>query len=547
MAISKIWSSYKPVSDLNTYVGETGEIFYDENTGELRISNGVTPGGLPISGSVTITNAVELDADTIAELKDGVELGPTTLAALENIEATINGDVNVSDITVAGGTITVDNAEDNPVPVSGTVTVDGGAISIDNFPATQTVDGDVSVSNLVDVNVIQPTNGFSEIIMSERSPIIERIPIKGVSDIRDIVETTGSATVDSSNFTEIQLSTGTTTSSQAILSTADRGRYQAGTLGQAGIGVRFDTSTAFTGTGYALWGYYDDNDGAYFGRDSGGVYTGIRRNGVETEKTYSANWNIDPMDGTGPCGINWNEEDGNIYQIEYSWYGFGLILFSLIDRCPITKKQRAFPVHSYRPTQQTNINYPNLPIRAEISNGDTTADNDMYVGGRQFSVLGKFNPASRVVNEWVSGVDITDTLSPIISVRSKTGRDNLSISKFVTGFDCIPSGENVYIEIRSNVTLTGDTWQAPNGYNSNTVATETNITATDYSGGNILWAGFVQSSGSGGGGNARFAGSRSEQGLTIEFHETQILTVLARTITAPTDTISLLLRWEEEL
>ena len=43
----------------STYVGQAGRIFYHEDTGELRLSDGVTPGGLPIytgggSGSLTL-------------------------------------------------------------------------------------------------------------------------------------------------------------------------------------------------------------------------------------------------------------------------------------------------------------------------------------------------------------------------------------------------------------------------------------------------------------------------------------------------------------
>lgn len=36
--------------DASTYVGNRGEVFYDESTGELRISDGATPGGSVVSG-----------------------------------------------------------------------------------------------------------------------------------------------------------------------------------------------------------------------------------------------------------------------------------------------------------------------------------------------------------------------------------------------------------------------------------------------------------------------------------------------------------------
>lgn len=34
--------------DIANFVGETGNVFFNVETGELRLSDGVTPGGLPI-------------------------------------------------------------------------------------------------------------------------------------------------------------------------------------------------------------------------------------------------------------------------------------------------------------------------------------------------------------------------------------------------------------------------------------------------------------------------------------------------------------------
>lgn len=52
--------------------------------------------------------------------------------------------------------------------------------------------------------------------------------------------------------------------------------------------------------------------------------------------TYEANvaqadWNVDPMDGTGPSGITLDPSKGNIYQIALQGKGFGTIEFSVLD------------------------------------------------------------------------------------------------------------------------------------------------------------------------------------------------------------------------
>ena len=48
MPIYKIKAGQVPTVDATTYVGIEGTIFYD-STGLLRLSDGVTPGGIPIS------------------------------------------------------------------------------------------------------------------------------------------------------------------------------------------------------------------------------------------------------------------------------------------------------------------------------------------------------------------------------------------------------------------------------------------------------------------------------------------------------------------
>ena len=51
MTVQKIKSGRIPTQDVTTYVGNIGQIFYDETVGELRLSNGVTPGGIVVSSS----------------------------------------------------------------------------------------------------------------------------------------------------------------------------------------------------------------------------------------------------------------------------------------------------------------------------------------------------------------------------------------------------------------------------------------------------------------------------------------------------------------
>ena len=70
MAIQKLFSSLSKSANLATYVGEPGRMFYDPQNGQLRLSNGVTPGGtaISISANVVIAESLLPTADNVYSL-----------------------------------------------------------------------------------------------------------------------------------------------------------------------------------------------------------------------------------------------------------------------------------------------------------------------------------------------------------------------------------------------------------------------------------------------------------------------------------------------
>ena len=49
-SIRKIKAGLVKPTDINSFIGEYGNIFFDVDTGDLRLSDGVTPGGIPLGG-----------------------------------------------------------------------------------------------------------------------------------------------------------------------------------------------------------------------------------------------------------------------------------------------------------------------------------------------------------------------------------------------------------------------------------------------------------------------------------------------------------------
>lgn len=75
MSIKKIWGS-RVNADGSTYIADDGLIFYDENNGELRLGDGVTPGGVAISVRANLITAQRLTPDE--DNNDAYGLGDET-------------------------------------------------------------------------------------------------------------------------------------------------------------------------------------------------------------------------------------------------------------------------------------------------------------------------------------------------------------------------------------------------------------------------------------------------------------------------------------
>ena len=172
---------------------------------------------------------------------------------------------------------------------------------------------------------------FGATLVAQRRPIVELNSSYGTSLIRDRETTAGTGAVAKDTTGEIKVSTGATASSSATLEANARGRYIPGYGAEIGIGVRFDSVP--TGEQNATWGAFSigDVDGINFGYDATGPYVAYTRDSTET-KVYQDSWNLDKLDGTGTSGQTLDMSEGNIFQVKFTWYGYGQILFGVVNR-----------------------------------------------------------------------------------------------------------------------------------------------------------------------------------------------------------------------
>lgn len=134
----KIFSSRVKVP-ATEFVGDVGRIFYNEATGELRLSDGVTPHGLPISATSTVV--IEFSC-TIAQSNN------TTTPIL----SLFSGTTNIGSVAHSGNSARFQNigvleqfqpGATTPVTISARIGAQTGSVYVNTGPA-QTLGGALS-------------------------------------------------------------------------------------------------------------------------------------------------------------------------------------------------------------------------------------------------------------------------------------------------------------------------------------------------------------------------------------------------------------------
>jgi hypothetical protein len=275
---------------------------------------------------------------------------------------------------------------------------------------------------------------FNELSTEEHELVFDINAIYPLSELRDQQQNV------TDNESEYQLTTAADTNDTTYLQSQQRGEYTAGFMCQAGIGLRLPSTP--TGDSTARWGYYETDgagdplNGVYFGADSDGLFV-CRVYSGQKEKVYQDEWNRDKLDSEqyalNPSDETLDVSDGLVYRIDFTYYGYGPIEMKILmddDDDDNYGDAKLVTAHTFHVKERTSTDNTNLPVRAEIESGGTTNDAlDLYVGGRQFSVVGKRTNNRRTSWHYLdtlSGVDETKWYHAI-SFKLKDGTDIGSI------------------------------------------------------------------------------------------------------------------------
>lgn len=363
---------------------------------------------------------------------------------------------------------------------------------------------------------------FSEHLFTERTPMVSLSSAYPLSSLRNV--TSGTVTHTGAEYK---------VDADSSLESAELGRYVPGYAAEIGLGVRI---ASFASGQVARWGSFDANDGVMWQADENTIEARIRRGGTDTV-IDRADWNVDPLDGTGPSELNLDLADGHIFQVAWTWYGYGQIEWRLVDTRD-ARRQRIITVHRQEVAGSVSIDNPNLPLAVE---NDTAGS--VHVGGRQFSIIGKYRPNERINAAANQSVSVTTAAGwvPVCSFRRKSATSFTPVSLVAEGFGLVTS-QDVEVAMIVDDSLDANTsWAAPAFSDSDDTAIEVDTGAQSLTeDGLLLWRDVVHASGSGT--NAR---GGTEQTIRTRIPRDQPVTLAARTISTDA-TVSGVLRCAEE-
>jgi hypothetical protein len=439
---------------------------------------------------------------------------------------TVAGTVDVGNFPATqtvDGTVDVGNFPATQT-VDGSVSVSNFPTSFDvgNFPATQTVDGTVDVGNFPATQTVDGTvtanQGTSPWVVSgTTTAAIGSFPITSTDAFNRLRVSQPLTLFDSSHrYADNNLwSTSTATGGTAVFN-EPQGLVDLTVTGTTGSKVYRETTKVFSyQPGKSLLvdntfvlaaplvglrqraGYFGTDNGYFLETDDLAINFVERSLSTGTEtRVAQADWNYDPMDGTGPSGITLTITNAQIFWMDLQWLGVGTV------RMGFEINGQAYLCHQWQHANllpSTYITTASLPLRIELENTGTTGvastlkqicSSVISEGG--YTLVGLQQGVGTPITT-PHTLTTAGTYYPVVSLRLKATR--LDAIAILTAVSLLGNGNNETFrwQVMASSTVTGGTWVSAGSDSS----VEYNLTGTGISGGRILAAGYTTSSNQG--------------------------------------------------
>jgi len=356
----------------------------------------------------------------------------------------------------------------------------------DSYGSLQVVVGGQAADAFGRLRVAQPVALFDAQFQYDTQPLLFQTSVVGSGSV-----------AKTANESSLTLSTGGTTSTWgAVNQTKLYMRYEPGKSQQivmtAVLGVKKSNVRSRIG-------YFDTNDGVYFEMDgadgaSVNVRTSTSGSPVESVHVLQANWNFDPMDGTGVSGVVLDFSKAQIFVIDLQWLGEGRVRYGFFVNGVLLICHQYYAANVI---DSPYMNTANLPCRAEIFNTSTAATTTtmkqvcMTVateGGSEYPQAYNFVASNGTTSITISTRRTVLSIQPKTTFNSITNRTKIT----PTAVTVLTSSGSVYWELVYNPTLTGTpSWTSVDA-NSGVNYDVANTTLT---GGTVIASGFSSGAG----------------------------------------------------
>jgi hypothetical protein len=244
-------------------------------------------------------------------------------------------------------------------------------------------------------------------------------------------------------------------------------------------------------------GYFGTNNGIYLQlQDS--TLSFVERSYVTGSVTETiinqSDWNVDPLDGTGPSGFTLDITKAQILWMDVEWLGLGTVrLGFVIDGLFV----HCHSFHHANRIAATYITTASLPLRYEIENLNTTASASTLkqvcssvISEGGYELRGKQLAIGTPIDT-PRDLTATGVFYPVVSVRLKTSPDRLDAIVIPTATSIMGVGNNAFFswKLQQGCTTSGGTWTSA----GNASAVEYNLSGVSTSGGTTLAQGYIAS------------------------------------------------------
>lgn len=239
-------------------------------------------------------------------------------------------------------------------------------------------------------------------------------------------------------------------------------------------------------------GYFTKDNGFFIELDGITPYL-VKRSSVTGSvvdiKIEQSDWNVDPLDGTGPSGVVVDWTKSQLMWMDIEWLGVGSARMGFVFNgqfviCHIW--------HHANEIEGTYMTTASLSLRVELTNTGTTGSSSslkhicstiISEGGYERSGL------TRSTSNPITGKNLTNGINnPLISIRLRPGRtEAVVIPREVTLYGLQATAFN-YKVIRNVTSLTGASWFTTDSASS----VQYDLSATSMSGGRVIFEGLFK-------------------------------------------------------